>query len=207
MTLHFRTGQTEAAFDMVKRFHYLRRFPANVQLVGTLHSDGGLFGDFGDPVAAIVFSTPPTRWSEDVLELSRLVRMDERVPLTQLIARAADCLKRQGHDLLVSFADWTQGHHGGVYQAASWNFAGKRDRRMDGLIIDGCFWPGRSCNSKFGTQSPAKVTAIIGRDVTPHFDEGKYLYWRALNKAGLAKAKRLGLDCIPYPKPMREAAE
>jgi hypothetical protein len=37
--------------------------------------------------------------------------------------------------------------------------------------------------------------------VEPHFDAGKYLYWRALSVAGKTSAKRLGLKSLPYPKP------
>ena len=204
MTLHFRTGCVDEAADLVMRFHYSRRIPSNVQFIGTLHQPGGLFGDYGKAVAAVFFSIPPTRWSEPVLELSRLVQDGSRPPLSLLIGNACKALRKQGADLLVSFADRTHGHHGGIYQAASWAYDGCRDRRMDGLMIDGSFWPGRSCNSRFGTRSPAKVSEIIGREVLPHFDEGKHLYWRALGPNGKAKAKTLGLKSLPYPKPLIE---
>lgn len=205
---HFRDGCADAAIDLVKRHHYSRRAPANVQFIGTMHAPGGLFGDYGEAVAACFFSIPPTRWSEPVLELSRLVRADERVPLTALIAFCCKALRRRGADLLVSFADKTHKHHGGVYQAASWNYTGARERRMDGVIIDGRFVPGRSCNLEYGTQSPAKLTQILGREVVGHYDEGKHLYWRALGAKGAAKAARLGLSSIPYAKPeMKVAAE
>ena len=171
-----------------------------------MHEAGGLFGDYGEAVAAIIFCIPPTRWSEPVLELARLVRRDDvDLPLTTLIAAACDCLRRNGADLLVSFADWTHRHHGGIYQAASWNYAGERERRMDGVIMDGRFVPGRSANSAYGTRSPARL-AERGIVAEAHYDEGKHLYWRALNKAGRAKAKRLGLACLPYPKPERETS-
>jgi hypothetical protein len=204
---HFRTGCLDEAVDLVKRHHYSRRVPSNIQFVGTLHDCGGLFGDYGRAVAAVFFCFPPTRWSEPVLELSRLVRADQQVPLTQMVAFSCRRLKAMGHDLLVSFADKTQGHHGGIYQAASWNYAGARERCVDGLIVDGVFVAGRSCNSRWGTRSPAKVSAILGREVVPHYDEGKHLYWRALGSRGDAKAKRLGLADLPYPKPRLEAAE
>jgi hypothetical protein len=205
--LHFRTGCIGEAIDLVKRHHYSRRAPSNIQFIGTLHDAGGLFGDYGQAVAAVFFCIPPTRWSEPVLELSRLVRADRRVPLTSLIGKACECLRREGYDLLVSFADRTQSHHGGVYQAASWEYDGARDRRMDGLLIDGTFIGGRACNHKWGTQSPDKVRHITGRDIQPHYDEGKHLYWRALGSRGKAKASRLGLKSLPYPKPMKVAAE
>ena len=204
--IHWRTGRIAEADQLVRRFHYSARWPSNVQMVATGHADGGLFGDDGECLAALTFSIPPTRWSEPVWELSRLVRREgAEINLTALIAFACKVARAQGADLLVSFADWTQGHHGGIYQAASWNFAGKRDRAMDGVMIGGAFVPGRSCNSAFGTRSPARL-AVQGIDALPHYDEGKALYWRALNRVGKAKAARLELSALPYWKPSLDAA-
>ncbi len=200
--LHFRTGQTDEAVALVKTFHYSHRTPANVQLCGTFHTAGGLFGDFGPAVAAVFFSIPPTRWSEDVLELSRLVRAEScRVPLTRLISLACKRLKLDGIDLLVSFADAGEGHHGGIYQACGWNYDGQRDRACDGVLIAGRFVPGRTCNSLYGTRSPDKLRELLTQDVMPHWDIGKHLYWRALARSGEAKATRLGLKRMAYPKP------
>lgn len=199
---HFRVGDFQAAAELVEQFHYSHRMAANVQLVGTWHETGGLFGDYGPAIAAVVFSLPPTRWSEPVWELSRLVRNDDAsLTLSGLISQAMSYMKRaRPVDLVVSFADFTQGHHGGIYQACSWNYAGKRDRRMDGVIVGGVFVPGRSSNSRWGTSSPSRL-AEKGIEAEPHYDEGKYLYWRSLNKEGDRKAERLALQKLPYPKP------
>lgn len=203
--LHFHMGRYDDATHLVMKHHYSRRWPSNVQFVGTLHQGGGLFGTCGEAAAACVFCVPATRWSENVLELSRLVRADQRVPLSRIIKLTVVYIKRSGmHDLLVSFADWTQRHHGGVYQSASWNYAGQRDSAMDGLIIDGTFVNGRTCNHVYGTRSPERLRDIHpSKDIQPHYDEGKHLYWKALNKAGEKKAKRLRLESLPYPKPER----
>ena len=205
--LHFRIGQNDEAAALVKTYHYSKRIPANVQFIGTLHLPGGLFGDFGEAVAAIYFSIPPTRWGEPVLELSRLVRKDGiRVPLTLLIRLACQRLKANGHNLLVSFADAGKNHHGGIYQAAGWNYNGRRSTRMDGLTVNSRFVPGRSCNSAWGTQSPSKLNEMFPSwNIQPHYDIGKHLYWKALNKDGQFKAERLGLESNKYPKPGREA--
>lgn len=203
--MHFRVGDLEAANDLVRRFHYSHRPPGNVQYVGTWHLDGGLFGDYGPAIAACFFSIPPTRWSEDVLELSRLVRDEaHKVSLTGLIALTASHLARaKAGDLLVSFADRTQGHHGGIYQASSWSYDGARDKNCDGVLMDGIFIPGRSCNSQWGTRSPEKLRLILpSHTIEPHFDEGKHLYWRAMSKSGKKKASRLGLKSVAYPKPL-----
>lgn len=200
--LHFRTGEAAEAVALVKQYHYSGRAPSNVQLVGTLHLPGGLFGDFGEAVAAVFFSVPPTRWAEGVTELSRLVRKDgSRIPLTLLIRLACRELKKKGLDLLVSFADAGEGHHGGIYQAGGWNYHGQRERAMDGLTINGQFVPGRSCNSIYGTRSPERLKAKHPEwEIEPHYDIGKHLYWRALGREGKRKAARLELKMNDYPK-------
>lgn len=200
MMLHFRSNQWDDACALVEKHHYSRRVPANVQFVGSLHKDGGLFGDSGEIVAACFFSIPPTRWSEPVLELSRLVRANDVVPLTKLISFCVKVLKKRGECLLVSFADKTQSHHGGIYQAASWLYSGARERRMDGVLVDGVFVPGRSANSKWGTQSIQKLVEM-GIHAEPHYDEGKHLYFKPLGPKGFQQAERLGLRHQPYPKP------
>lgn len=195
-SLHFLTGQTAEANALVCEFHYSRRPPSNVQLVGTFHEAGGLFGDQGPAVAACFFSIPPTRWAESVLELSRLVRRDgERPPLSRLISLCMKQLRLTDWDLVVSFADKTQGHRGGVYRAAGWNYSGTREKRQDGLIVNGEFIPGRSCNSLYGTRSQKKLSAMFpDKEITPHWDMGKHIFWKALGRRGMKKAKRLGLS-------------
>jgi hypothetical protein len=201
---YFMTGASlEEAWPLIQNYHYSRRLPSNVQHCYGVREAGGLFGDFGPLTAVAAFSIPPTRWTEEVIELSRLVRHPsyER-PLSSLISFACAQLKKQGWVLAVSFADWTQEHHGGIYQASNWFYAGKRQRAMDGVMIDGVFRPGRSCNSIHGTRSPDKLRSLLpDRQIEPHFDEGKHLYWKPLAVAGRSRAKRLGLQCLPYPKP------
>jgi hypothetical protein len=202
--LHIHIGRLDEANELVKRFHYSRRPPGSIQTVTTWHESGGLFGDYGRAVAACYFSIPPTRWSKPVWELSRLVRAPCcAAPLTSLISSAINATKKRSPGLFVSFADPTFGHHGGVYQAASWNYAGKRERRMDGVIFDGRFIPGRSANRKWGTMSPSKLMQA-GISVVPHYDEGKHLYYRATNKAGERTAHELRLAPLPYPKPAKQ---
>jgi len=207
---NFAVNQRDEACKLVIQYHYSHRVPSNIQLVGTWHEDGGLFGDSGECVAACFFSIPPTRWKEEVWELSRLVRKEDvRCSLTGLISKTCKWIKSKGlMDLLVSFADNTQGHHGGIYQASSWNYAGLRKAGVDGLLINGVFRPGRSCNSDYGTRSPSKLSEMKPHwDIKPHYDMGKYLYWKALNIHGERKARRLGLDSIQYAKPQTEIKE
>lgn len=200
-------GQIAEARRLVLDHHYSGRMPSNIQLCATWHAPGGLFGDCGDATAACLFSIPPTRWSVPILELSRLVRHPgHEKPLTHLISWACKRARHDGWDLVVSFADWTQHHRGGIYQAASWKYGSFRDSCVDGLVIDGAFVPGRSCNSAWGSRSRANIAALMpDRVVTEHRDAGKYLYWRALTKKGAKMAADVGLEALPYPKPERVA--
>ena len=73
---------------------------------------------------------------------------------------------------------------------------------MDGLIVNGLFIPGRTCNAQYGTQSPDKLKKIHPTwDIEPHYDIGKHLYWKPIDKNGTKKAVKLGLMENEYPKP------
>jgi hypothetical protein len=197
-------AEPDEIWPLVRDHHYSGRMPANIQHCYAIRRPGGLFGDSGEPIAGIIYSIPPTRWSENSLvELSRIVRHPScAIPLTKLISFTFPWLKRAGWALAVSFADWTQKHHGGIYQAGGWLYGGLRERRMDGLLIGGKFLSGRTCNHVYGTRSPSKILERLPEaDIEPHYDEGKHLYWRPVAVAGRAKAKRLGLKSLPYPKP------
>lgn len=135
--------------------------------------------------------------------MTRLVRLPEYdIPLTKLISKAIGYIRQHKlENLLISFADSEEDHHGGIYQACSWLYSGMRGERLDGFNIDGVFTPARTCNAVYGTSSEEGLKAKLpNRDVEPHFDVGKHLYWKALSKDGLKKGIRLGLRSRPYPK-------
>lgn len=204
--MHFHLNDSQSAKALVLEHHYSHRWPSNVQCVGTWHLPGGLFGDSGEAVAACVFSIPPTRWGHPVLELIRLVRNPLcETPLSGLVSETASWAHKRGWPLLVSFADSTVGHHGGIYQACSWNYDGQRPPRMDGVVINGLFVPGRTANSVYGTRSPS-LLADRGINATAHFDDGKHLYWKARGRVGKRVAAALGLKSVPYVKPDEVAA-
>ena len=204
---HFHLGDKASAQVLIERYHYSALMPPTSSIVGTWHADGGLFGDSGEAVAACVIGSPAARWGEPVMELTRLVRAPEcDAPLSGLIAETVGWVKRKRvADLVVSFADSTQDHHGGIYQACSWHYAGQRPSRMDGVIVGGRLLSGRAANHAFGTQSPDKLREM-GIDATPHFCTGKHLYWRPMTKEGRRRAERLGLGSVAYPKPAVVAA-
>lgn len=195
--LEFRVGDRLAAKSLILEFHYSRRAKDGGRVIGTFHRPdrNGLC------VAACVIHETSAIWRERVLELHRLVRRPYyKVSLSRLISLTCKAVKRlQLTDLVVSYADSTQGHHGGVYQASGWNYHGKRKPIMDGYIApDGSFIPGRTATQRLGCNRRQELRL---RGYMPHFDKGKHLYWRALTPSGEEKAARLGLLKSPYPKP------
>lgn len=196
--------QDDEAAELVKKWHYSHRVPSNVQVVATAHEQGGLFGDLGRAIAACYVSIPGSGHYSiggkqiETLELTRLVRCDDiEIALTPLISYAMRWTWRlRKGDLVISFADKQQGHHGGIYQAASWCYDGLRDPNAEGVLIDGHFIPMRTIISHKQAREKFK-----GREVTVKRDEGKHCYWKALSRSGVAKAKLLGLEHRPYPRP------
>lgn len=204
-SLHFWHDEPRFAQELVERFHYSRRWPSNVQSVTVAHVSGGLFGNKGDAVGAVVFTIPGTRWRVPVWELARLVRGEQPIALSALVAAGVRRCRKQGAHLLVSFADRTHGHHGGIYQACGWAYNGLRKQRIEGVILGGEYIPQRNCRHKFGS-SLSTVAVIereskrLGLEFVPKFDEGKHLYWLALTPTGAKWARSLQLAQMPYPK-------
>lgn len=184
--------------NLILKHHYSGTFHPAYVLMGLAYLRN-------DCVAACCFRTPAAKWRLPVLELGRLVRRDDAcISLTWLISKSVQEIKRAGvYGLLISYADNTHRHHGGVYQAASWNYSGLTLRQNDGVIVDGKFIAGRACNDLFGTRSVDKLRKMYcNRSFEKHWDEGKFLYWRALTRQAEKQAIILGLKKLPYPKPL-----
>ena len=198
--LHLRSDAKKEARSLVISHHYSHRWPNAPSFVVTWHEDGGLFGDRGAAVAAVTFS-PAGGWKETTLELSRLVRVPGLdAPLTSLIGAAVRELRRQLMDsLVISYADPEAGHHGGIYQAASWKYAGTYGSNIPRWIIDGIELHQREVSDRWG--SIVGLKERLGDRLVQRVPEPKHLYWRPLNSRGRAKAERLGLKSLPYPKP------
>jgi hypothetical protein len=205
--LVFRVGEVEAASEFVRRTHYSGTIqnPSAIICVGTWHEEGGLFGDRGEIVAACVFGISTSNRKEFVLELTRLCRAPHvRNPLSALISLTCSFIKKKKiADTLISFADIGRGHHGGVYQAAGWNYAGLRNAGgTEGIIKDGVYIADRSCHHVWGTRSPSKLKERFpSSTIERKFSVGKHLYWRSLTIKGRAIARSLDLRQLPFPKP------
>lgn len=197
-TYYIHTANPDAA-ELIQRYHYKHKLTAITVLTVSLHEEGGLFGTMGRCVGACTFSPPVGGFKDPrILELTRLVRHPEvEIPLSALISRALGILRsppyRSKYDLVISYADRDAGHHGGIYQACSWNYHGIRKyRQSTGMVIGDQFIHQR--NLAIG--DAARIQALGGRY---RKGEGKYLYWKPLNTKGKRLASRLGLQAHKYP--------
>ena len=211
LTYHFDREQEAKA--LVEAHHYS-------------HSANGKFmltcvacDEDDNPVSAALFAHPQGgRYAKGIWELVRLVHDPNKpkTPLTPLIGKACKQAKARGALLMISYASRSEGHHGGVYQAASWRYGGMRPPRIEAFLIDGERTPARTCNDRYGTSSEKELPKRLPfSEVLPVWEMGKHVYWRALNRKGVrlrkvmylaaeirgeSYIKRRGLDDLPYPK-------
>jgi len=167
---------------------------------------GGLFGDFGEARAAVIFGQPVNRaWPTDALELQRLVRRDDfDRPLSEFVAWSLRWLKKHTETpFVLSYADSGQGHHGGIYQALSFDYVLESEPRQDGIrnTSSGEFIHGRQVGRMFGSQKRAEVSAQLTEDWELAYHESKFCYVRALKQRRTSLFKQFGWSALPYPKP------
>ena len=119
------------AQDLVRRHHYTKGGSNTACYTHGLYrvSDGVLMG--------IVWWLPPTRvacesvdrerWKQ-VLSLTRMVMIPgaPKNSCSFLLAKSVKLIKREGRFVaLVTYADESQGHTGGVYAASGWQYVGR----------------------------------------------------------------------------------
>ena len=210
MNVFYQENAKRDAKHLVERCHYSHLMPNSVYCA-SWHLPGGLFGTRGRIVAAASFA-PPVAYHDSLfatapmLELKRLVRDNELPcpPLSGLIAKACRRIKELGlAELLISYADLDEDHHGGVYQACSWFYNGARAPSYGYyLIVNGDKVSTRGLKAAFGTANADRLQEMMpSASIERYQDRGKHLYWRPLTKKGRKIAEELKFVALPYPKP------
>ena len=119
------------AQDLVKQYHYARGGSNTAVYVH------GLYRACDDVLMGIVWWLPPTRvacesvnkenWKK-VLSLTRMVMTPDapKNACSFLLSKSVKAIKKEGRFVsLVTYADEAQGHKGGVYKAANWQYVGR----------------------------------------------------------------------------------
>ena len=199
------TGATaDEIWPLVRDFHYSKRMPSAVMHCFAWREKGGLFGDTGGPLAGVVYSNPASRnHPQDALELTRLVRRDDfTLPLSKFVSWSLRWLR--GHTLapfVLSYADTTQGHHGGIYQACGFLYVGEFQSGHIGYNAeDGSFVHRRTCNARFGASGVEDVKRRKP-NWTPVYGLPKHLYIKPIRQKTKTALSNIGLTAKSYPKP------
>jgi len=208
MTDLIMTGATpDECWPLVRDFHYSKRMPSVTLHCFALREPGGLFGDTGEIVAAIIYGLGANNaWPNDALELQRLVRRDNlEFPLSSFVAWSLRWLRKNtGTQLAFSYADSGQGHHGGIYQAGSWKFV--KTSKGDSAFNDenGNYIHGKTAYDRFGTRS-TKAVLEIRPEWKAVRDTDKSCYVFPLKKKWKVLAAENNWTSLPYPKPDKVA--
>lgn len=129
----------------------------------------------------------------ECVELVRVAMRDHKVPVSQAVSSSLKQLKKHnpGLRLVISFADPYQGHHGGIYQAGNWIYAGqsgpKKDFILNGKVLNRRAYTGRTFNG------PRKALPEGAKELKV---PGKHRYLYPLDKAMRRQIQKLAL---PYP--------
>lgn len=207
MSLFFTGATPDECWPLVRDFHYSRRMPAAAQHCFVCRGPGGLFGDFGEPQAAVIYGNPVNKYMPpDALELLRLVRRhDFSKPLSQLLAWSLRWLRQ--HTLapfVLTYADSAEKHHGGIYQATGFVYCGEKGVPFDKVAgfkdASGNFVHARSCNARYGTHQRDKIL-----DRFPEWQVvealPKHFYVKPLRQRLKPLLKRFNWDQLRFPKP------
>lgn len=114
----------------VENYHYLERASQMSYSFGVYEIDDGRLGDlvgvitYGKPASpSLCNSICGEEESGQVMELTRLWTKDS-TPRNLESWFIANTIKRVQEDIIVSYADHSQGHAGYVYQATNWIYTG-----------------------------------------------------------------------------------
>lgn len=118
----------DAALYAVTRWHYSAVLPTGKLVRVGAWEDGTfigvvLFSRGASPYLGRAYDLDAT----ELCELTRVALTGHASPVSQIVAGALRMLRESspGLRLVVSFADPTRGHRGGIYQAGNWIYTGQ----------------------------------------------------------------------------------
>jgi hypothetical protein len=191
----------KAAKYACENWHYSKSIPAGkLAKVGAWENDKFIgvviFGWGANRNMAQEYQLRQTECSE----LVRVALTGHHSPVSKIVAISIRLIKKQspGVQLLVSYADPLQDHHGGIYQAMNWVYKGSTGReakyRYKGKLLHARQVSETGVISAFGNVTRCPRICDCEKIMVP----GKHKYLYPLNKEIADRIKPLGK---PYPKP------
>ena len=192
----------EAAKYAVLKWHYSHAMPSGKLIKIGVWEDKQFIGCviFGRG-ANNTLGSPYGLKQTECCELVRIALTNHKNPVSRIISIAIKMLKKKcsGLKLIISFADTEQNHHGGIYQATNWTYAGST-KQADEYLVKGKRMHGRSMRALYGTHVGKDFIKII-KGSSKH----RYLYFldnELKNKINIKKVnypKRLTKAITEYP--------
>jgi hypothetical protein len=138
-------------------------------------------------------------------ELTRIALTEHRSHVSRIVRLAIAFLTRNSPSLrlIVSFADPSAGHHGGIYQAGNWIYTGAQPASIEWIGPDGRQWHGRMVKKQGWTTVQGKRRKTLTPDqCTPVEKPGKHRYLMPLDDA---MREQIAPLAKPYPKRPKQA--
>lgn len=143
--------------------------------------------------------------TEEGCELTRVAMTKHSAPVSRILSLAFKFLKKNSPNLrlIVSFADPNEGHHGGIYQATNWIYAGTTASSYKYVDRSGREWHSRQVSEKgFNIQQGSVRKTVKPSQCKKISQVGKHRYLLPLDPKIKKNIMRLSL---PYPKRAPEA--
>lgn len=189
-----------AAKHAVSSWHYSRSMP------GATPVRFGVW-EAGEFIGAVLFSRGATAGmlkpygltQTQGCELTRVALRDHVTPVSRIVSIAVRKLivASPGLQLIVSYADPDQDHHGGIYQAMGWIYTGLcttgAQYRIDGERVHS-----RTVHSQYATAAQARE--VLGDRFEAFTSTRKHRYVRVLPAATAQLIEKIATICQPYPK-------
>ncbi len=134
----------------------------------------------------------------EVCELTRVALTRHASPVSRIMAISLTMLRRHcpGLKLVISYADLDRDHHGGIYQATNWIYAG-RTKPDCYLKVNGIIEHRKTIYDRYGCQSLDWLRRKVDPKASRIMDSGKHKYLMPLERE---LAKNLAQLSKPYPK-------
>jgi hypothetical protein len=189
----------DAATYAVMNWHYSRAMPSSKLAKIGVWENGKFIGAIIYGLGATPnLCKPYGLTQQECCELVRVALSKHETPVSRIVAISMRILKRDmpGVRLVVSFADPSEGHHGGIYQAGGWLYGGKSaDARF--FVVNGIERHPRSIGSSGWVQSLGWLRANVDNRASTTLKPGKHRYLMPLDDEMRARIEPLRK---PYPK-------
>lgn len=181
----------KAALYACKHWHYSKRIPVNKLLKIGVWENNIFIGViiFGVGASATLHKQFGLR-REEVCELVRVALNVHKTPVSRMMSISLKFLKNNAPNLkiVVSFADPSQGHYGGIYQANNWVYTGMSQKTNE-YFYNGSW---RHATDVYKRLTPKTIKTLKKRKKA-----GKHRYIMPLTKEMREKILPMAK---PYPK-------